>query len=82
LLKHTGAGILSMANAGKNTNGSQFFITLVPCGHLNGKHTIFGRVSSGMKIIQRMGVVQTDANDRPVNPLKIFKARPFGVFDA
>ena len=75
-LKHTGAGILSMANAGPNTNGSQFFITLAPVPWLDGKHTVFGRISSGMQVIRRMGVARTDANDRPVDPISILRAGP------
>ncbi|KAI8467293.1 MAG: cyclophilin-type peptidyl-prolyl cis-trans isomerase [Monoraphidium minutum] len=74
-LKHTGAGILSMANAGPDSNGSQFFLTLAPTPWLDGKHTVFGRVCSGMGVIKRLGNVQTDASDRPMTDIKILRAR-------
>ncbi|KXN91433.1 Peptidyl-prolyl cis-trans isomerase-like 1 [Leucoagaricus sp. SymC.cos] len=74
-LRFTGAGILAMANSGPNTNGSQFFVTLAPTPFLDNKHTIFGRVNSGMQVVRRLGAVATDAQDKPQEDVKIHKAR-------
>ncbi len=87
-LKHDSEGILSMANAGPGTNGSQFFVTLGATGHLDGRHTVFGKVVEGMEVVQAIGQVETGRMDKPEEPVVILelviirKGKEAEAFDA
>eukprot|EP00930_Biecheleria_cincta_P006775 TRINITY_DN107842_c0_g1_i1.p1 TRINITY_DN107842_c0_g1~~TRINITY_DN107842_c0_g1_i1.p1 ORF type:complete len:560 (-),score=105.87 TRINITY_DN107842_c0_g1_i1:241-1920(-) len=74
---HQGPGVLSMANSGKNTNRSQFFVSLKSCEHLNNKHSVFGRVVGGLNLLETFNKWETDTKDKPIKEIKLIRTEVF-----
>ena len=74
-LKHDRPFMLGMANCGKDTNGSQFYITMGPCPWLDSKHTVFGKVVRGMEVVQQIELTKTDESDRPLMDIKLLNIK-------